>query len=324
MDLDDDFIGETFGENDQVKVLGWFGEKSGSNKKYTVECSICKQDPELFGDGRFLITKGKLLIGRLPCGCSEAPRWTKEQYQIRIIRECIKDDFQFLGWTGEYKGVDSRILVSCPHHGVLKDKSLNDFLAGKRCIECRRDGVKTVLAIEDSEIISNFFSTGSFHPDTKFWRSDRLIPHPRYREGYRPYWNVICGECGEQSETLYSVLKSGGSSCGCFMHKQKLAYINFVYDDELLIALKFGITSKKNGRREREQNKKSSLLIKNFATWEFQDVSSCKKAEKKVKASIQTAIVDKEIMKDGWTETCWPHEIDKIIKIYEDLGGIRL
>lgn len=66
------------------------------------------------------------------------------------------------------------------------------------------------------------------------------------------------------------------------------------------------------------------MTIKHFATWEFPDVSSCKKAEKEVKLSIQTAVIDKELMRDGWTETCWPHEIDKIIKIYEDFGGIRL
>ena len=87
--LEDDFIGKTFGEEDQITVLGWFGEKSGSNKKYTVECSVCKKDPELFYDGKFLITKGKLLVGRLPCGCSKAPRWTKEQYEIMIKRERI-------------------------------------------------------------------------------------------------------------------------------------------------------------------------------------------------------------------------------------------
>ena len=103
-----------------------------------------------------------------------------------------------------------------------------------------------------------------------------------------------------------------------------MAYINLVYDADNLIAIKFGITSKLNGRREREQNKRSVFEIKHLATWEFSSVSACKKAEKEIKAMLQTSIISKELMKDGWTETCWPHEIDKVIKIYEDFGGIRL
>ena len=324
MSLGDEFIGKTFGESGQVKVLGWFGELVGSNKKYTVECSICKSDSELFGDGKFLITKNRLLIGSIPCGCSLSPRWSKEQYEIKIKRLCQEDGFKFIGWDGEYNSRNSKINVECPEHGVLEGKSLSDFLAGRRCIECRRDDLKFSLRIPDEEVIDGFFSTNTFHPNTKFWRSDRQVPHSRYRAGYKPYWNVVCGECGEQSETLYSVLKSGGSSCRCFQHKQKLAYINLVYDSGNLIAIKFGITSKLNGRREREQNKRSVFEIKHLATWEFSSVSACKKAEKEIKAVLQTSVISKELMKDGWTETCWPHEIDKVIKIYEDFGGIRL
>lgn len=238
MVVEDDFIGKTFGEDGQIIVLGWFGEKSDSNKKYTVECSVCKEDSELFGDGRFLITKNKLILGRLPCGCSKSPKWTKEQNEVRLIRLCKESNFKFLGWYGEYIGVDSRILVSCPIHGTLEPKRLNDFLAGRRCIECRRDTVRQTLLTDNQAVVDLFFSTGAFHPDTKFWRSDRLQPHSRYREGYKPYWNVICGGCGEQSETLYSTLKNGGASCGCFKQRQRFAYLNFIYDNDMLVALK--------------------------------------------------------------------------------------
>lgn len=53
-------------------------------------------------------------------------------------------------------------------------------------------------------------------------------------------------------------------------------------------------------------------------------MSACKKAEKEIKAMLKTSVISKELMKDVWTETCWPHEIDKVIKIYEDFRGIRL
>lgn len=323
MSVEDEFIGKAFGEYNQVKVIGWLGELAGSNKKYTVECSVCKSDPELFGSGKFLITKNKLLIGRLPCGCSLSPRWSKEQYEIKIKRLCKEDSFKFLGWDGDYKGRYTRILLSCPKHGDLEPKSLNDFLGGRRCIECRRDLVKEGLTKDDTQIIEEFFATGAFHPSSKFSRSDRKVPAKRYREGSKPYWNFTCGGCQEEHETLYSTLKNGGASCGCFRHKQKLAYIHLVYDGASLVALKFGITSKTNGSRLKQQNKSSVLNLKPYGVWEFPSISICKQAERQVKQSLRTSVVEKELMRDGWTETCYPLQLDEIIKIYEDLGGVR-
>ena len=61
MTKQDNLIGYVFGDKSQLRVIGWFGDLAGPNKKYTVECSICKQDPELFGDGTFLITRNKIL-----------------------------------------------------------------------------------------------------------------------------------------------------------------------------------------------------------------------------------------------------------------------
>ena len=42
--MNDDFIGRTFGENNQVEVVGWFGERRGNGKLYTVKCSECTND----------------------------------------------------------------------------------------------------------------------------------------------------------------------------------------------------------------------------------------------------------------------------------------
>src|SRR3990167_3703884 len=180
-ELEDDFVGHEFGVDNQLVVIGWFGELVGSNRKYTVKCNKCSGDSELYGNGEFLITKSKILDGRMPCGCSKAPKRTKEQYEILIKRACSEDNYKFMGWDGEFIGVKSRVLIECPCHNICTSKVINDFLSGgRRCIEARRDKVKNTLLQSEDEFIKRFFDTGAFHKETVFKRSGRIVPCERY------------------------------------------------------------------------------------------------------------------------------------------------
>lgn len=73
---EDKFTGETYGEFDQIKVLGICG-LSGRTKAYAVKCNICSEDPELYGDGIFRSYRSNLQKGRNPCGCSRFTFWTE-------------------------------------------------------------------------------------------------------------------------------------------------------------------------------------------------------------------------------------------------------
>ena len=83
------FIGETF-NNGRLKVVGIVG-KQGTKVLYKVICTECSKDLELFPDGYFVSTKGNLVNGSKPCGCSKY-KWEDWQFLI-LARRAAKDRF---------------------------------------------------------------------------------------------------------------------------------------------------------------------------------------------------------------------------------------
>ena len=292
--------------------------------RYKVICNDCKSDPELNGDAIYLIGKDKYEKGQLPCSCSGSPKRSKEQYEVLVKRACKDSGFTFHGWHGEFCGRNSRITVECPRHGILPHKALNDFLGGRRCIECRRDNVKAALKKPDEELIHRFRCTGSYHENTTFIRSDRVTPRPRYREGAKSHWTVTCGYCGETNETYQGDLLTGSRSCSCSVSKQKYSYIHKVLGDSgEVVAVKFGITSYPK-KRLLQQDLKSSLTITQAGLWEFEDYHDCRGSEKEIKQSIPCKLISRADMQDGWTETCDATYESLIISTYEKYGGRRI
>ncbi|WP_278939206.1 hypothetical protein [Pseudomonas helleri] len=132
----DEFCGSVFGEGGNLTVIGWSGARTG--KLYIVECSVCKQDKELFGDGVFPIFKGSLQFGNIPCGCSSKTRWTPQQYYVRLCRE-LGPNYYINPDQKAFKAVKlgraDKVEVECKFHGIFK-KRLSDMFAGQRCGPC--------------------------------------------------------------------------------------------------------------------------------------------------------------------------------------------
>lgn len=114
-----------------------------------------------------------------------------------------------------------------------------------------------------------------------------------------------------------------GKGCpACRNNEQTEAYINIVLDGELPIALKFGVSTD-SSYRVYNQNRRSVYKVINFGVWDFERVEFCQKAEKQVKETLTCGTLSKEEMQDGYSETTFVYNLDKIIKIYEENGGNR-
>ena len=134
-------IGSRFGDKLQLEVI----EKNKGKGTYTVKCHICATDPELFGEALYKISCSRLKAGNLPCGCSKRPVLTKEQHVIRCSRKCKENNFKFITFEEDWKGIDTKLKVKC-----LKDEhewwiSVDNLMRDKGCPKCR------------SAIISNNF-----------------------------------------------------------------------------------------------------------------------------------------------------------------------
>ena len=306
------FLGMSFGSENQLTIIGWLKpETKAKNKYYVVKCTICCQDPELFGEGYFKITKSNITSGRMPCGCAPSPRWSPMQWGVLCKREAKNRGYEFIDFKGDWRGSRTTLRLSCELHGIWDTTNISSFMQGVGCPSCN-GGVKK----KDSEMISKFMATGSFHPDTVFSRSDK-----RNHNNLNIYWDVYCPVCNSHSTSTYNNLGQGKKPCFCNKKfTQDKAYVNLLYDSDYIVAIKFGITSEITQRVYR-QDYKASYKVVNHAVYRFESPDHARTAEKECKQTLECGIILKRDMPDGWTETTWLYNLDKIIEIYERNGG---
>lgn len=306
-----------FGKEQQIEVIGWSG-KSGWNKRYILKCHICTKDSELHGEGVFRSMKGSLVNGSVPCGCANCHMWNAKQYATLCKRAAEKLGHTFAGFVGEWKGNTTKISMVCDTHGEWATGIIADLInKGKGCPRCMADATGLRSTKPDETMIDSFMASGAFHPDTKFWRSERLNSY-----GWTTHWYVSCPECGEAGESQSGDLQQGKRPCACSPMRQKEAYLNWVVDgNNNALALKFGIANNSK-RRVKKQNSSSIYEVRQYQVYTFPDVSSCRSAERECKQSLVCGIVSKTDMKDGWTETTSVLNLNKVRVIYEKHGGV--
>lgn len=310
----------SFGDEGQLEVVGWSGRGNSHAKYYILKCNNCSQDVELFGEGYFKSAKSALKRGSSPCGCSKKPEWSKEQYSIICSRKTTERGYTFLGFEGGWNGHRTLIKQSCEKHGEWSSTTISMLLdRGYGCKHCQAESSRERNTKPEKEMIASFFASGAFHPDTKFWRSDK-----KDSRGTKLFWYMDCPECGEVGESQRSNLQQGKRPCACSHMRQQECYINWLIDDDnTTVAIKFGIANNSK-RRIKRQNRHSVYTLKQHSVYEFPDVDSCKKAERECKQTLECGIVLKRDMSDGYTETTWVYNLDKIIEIYERNGGVKI
>ena len=307
----------TFGDEGQLEVIGWSG-KYISAKYYILKCNKCSKDRELFGEGYFRIRKGNILRGQVPCGCSKIPKWSKEQFAVLCSRKAKELDYTFLGFVGKWKGKDSKIKMLCEKHGEWESGTVGELTYKcTGCPECGRYKGKEASLKPDDVMIEKFFASGAFHPETKFWRSDR-----KTKQGFKVYWFMSCPECGETGESFSGNLQLGCRACGCSQHRQQECYINWLIDGHNnAVAIKFGIANNSK-QRVKQQDSKSAYTLKQHSVYVFPSVQQCKQAERECKKELETGVVLKRDMPDGYSETTWAYNIGRVKDIYERNGGV--
>jgi len=307
----------TFGSEGQLTVVGWSGH-SGGKKCYILKCTNCSEDQELFNTAHFTSGKTALMAGGVPCGCAFNPKWSKEQHFVRCTRKAEELGYRFLDFAGDWNGAFTKIKMLCEKHGEWCSGNIAKLVnSDQTCPGCRSDTTGKRASKPDEVMITSFFASGCFHPDTKFWRSDRRTSY-----GKAIYWYVHCPECGEIGEGVSGSLQRGSRPCSCSVHRQKECYINWLVDEhENAVAIKFGVANNSK-RRVKQQDTKSAYEVRQYQVYSFPFVQQCKQAERECKKELETGVVLKRDMPDGWTETTWSYNIGKVKSIYERNGGV--
>lgn len=311
--------GKRFGKEEQLVIVGWSG-RYRSAKYYILKCSICCNDPELFGEGYFKSVLPNLSVGKLPCGCAPSRIRDEKDYLILANRVCERKGLSFTGWAEPYKGTKTKCSIVCPEHGLYTTTSLNSLLnQDSGCRPCVGILTSERMLKSDDEWSSVFLDTGSFDLDTKFSRAEEVDA-----SGKRTLWNFECPICYWVGISNQSNLAAGKIPCKCSnISKMNEAYINVLSDNGLDVALKFGISSKSQ-RRLKIMNSKCIFDVRQLGVWTFADFYNCRKAETIIKNTMDCGIISRTDMLDGFTETTYLYNLDKIISIYESNGGVKM
>ena len=146
----------------------------------------------------------------------------------------------------------------------------------------------------------------------------KWIGKPSIRNGKFKYG---CKEHGEQVGCVNGLIYHGSGCPQCANKNQQQAYINYIYDEQgNLCALKFGIANDSN-HRIKVQNYNNVLTMQQAQVWTFPTVKQCKDAESMCKRLLDTEVVSKYAMPEGYTETVELSCLASIQNIYKLYGG---
>lgn len=313
----DDFSGTRFGKIKQIEVLGYYMQprvpiSRGTRRFYVCKCYVCSQDPEMFGEGIFQLSDDRYKEGCVPCGCAKSFKANLDQTKLRVER-CMEGSPYTVVSTHK-EGYSTIATILCPIHGEWKARHLaNIFRRGDGCPACRKEklerGMKRRIATDIRS--AKFMSSGSFADGTTF------KPHAK---GQR--WDVKCGKCQQEYSSHASNLLSGNVGCCCSKDIRN-GYINVVKDGEIVLGVKFGISSGLQ-RRLKQLDRKSVYTVENISSWEFSDLQSCRRAETECLRTLECGIISKADMPDGHTETTYCYNIEAIEAIYRKHGGVKI
>lgn len=222
------FIGSKFPtpKGGTLTVTGVAFDENGDIKKnvttccFSIHCDICNLDVELFPN-EFTSYKSSLLKGQIPCGCSLNPKWSEDQYIVRVKRVCKERGYVFLGWKGDFKGNTTKLSLYNPKNNhTWFSTSIATLLIGQGDPLEGNERTRLASILCDDEFISYFHEAG-FSADYKFWRSDK-----KDSRGYHAYWNYTCKTCSDDEyvkvgicsgifESHHANLRVGNKPCRC-------------------------------------------------------------------------------------------------------------
>lgn len=248
--MEDSFIGSTFktpkgGTLTVVDVCG----RSGTTKIYSISCSICEKDVELFPE-LFVSGKRELTNGIVPCGCSKKPHWGEKQIIVKLTRLCNDIGYKFIGFPNGYVNSKSKFEYVCnTHTDVHQVVTCNNFFNGTRCNLC---GVDSQIKKRKNKHVDDVVSEICNDIGYKF------IGFPNGYKNGRSKFEYICHTHKFIQTTTYKNFVSNGTRCpvcsktGYDPSRSGYFYIFKYKISNLPIIYKYGITNRDPLTRSKE------------------------------------------------------------------------
>ncbi|UZV41176.1 putative homing endonuclease [Vibrio phage vB_VpaM_R16F] len=212
-------------------------------KKLICECTICSKDQELWPYGSITMTKEQIKMGGNSCGCAFNPKWTTDQYKIRVKRKASELGLIFKGFVGSCSNINknTKLILNNPVTGSVWDTtSIDKFI---------RDG-----SVADPVLMPDILTEESCELNIKNYLGSKLLFIDNYVGGFKGTKSIIEWVCdkGHTNISHYRPLIHGLGCKTCYKHKNrsngKGFYPNRINEDDTFYALLINDSYVKIGR----------------------------------------------------------------------------
>ncbi len=207
----EDFVGWKSPDG-KIEVIG-IADETGKNgrKLFKVICTECSKDKELFPDGYFISTKGNLVYGQKPCGCSKQPKWFEWQFLILARRAGEKKGFIVHGFAVPFKNVYTKLNLECLKDGHKWTASIDSVINGGRgCPKCSNKYRPT-----EQEALQKCIDI------CKEMNYDAISFVGGYKNNKSTRFEYNCKIHGKQNVSYVGFVNGGRRCNGCWKDKQK-------------------------------------------------------------------------------------------------------
>lgn len=174
-------------KKDGISILGFIPPYTGTKTKLRLYCEEhgewCSTSIAKFKDGRCCPGCKRDGIGKW-----NAKSWEEYLPSIKVVAD-------LKGYTikghGKWRGNKTKLKLFCPLHGEWNSASINGFLTGNGCPECRRVAFDERIRVPDATHLAEFMSTGKFKKGTTFKRNTSKVD----AKGCKSYWDYTCPVC---------------------------------------------------------------------------------------------------------------------------------
>lgn len=295
------------GDSYTTKEGGVVVIKALDKNSYThcyVECSICHKDKELFPKLLY-VNKYKMKNGQQVCACGKTYKWDERQYRIRVQRRAEELKYIFLGWKGNYKGIDTRLSLVCGK-GHKFSPSIDGFLGSKKpkCRVCSNADIHE-LQRHTQDYADNL--ARSFEDDHHTFI--------KWKGGcYKNNLSRAIFHCKENNfnveYTLQSMTRDSAELPCCHTKRRGFNpkeegkfYLSLWSEGNEGLFLKYGVTNGSACIRLKNQSRKTKCEGGLLLVIHFTKGIDALNLESEVKTLYKNRKVTKDTFKDGYTET---------------------
>lgn len=189
------FLKDTYltSKGSTLTVIGDTGKVVGSKRIFKINCNVCSIDTELYPKLESSISN--LRKGAVPCGCTNIPKWSHEQYKVLISRLTKELNYDWDFEDTKLKG-SSRLNLTCNVHNYSwNTTTVSGFTkTGVRCKICTQNllNIEKLNKFEDELKVS-----GILQNDDKLFLNNKKVDS----KNQKSFIDLQCNSCSQDEYT---------------------------------------------------------------------------------------------------------------------------